>query len=686
MSVHKRRKGIAWLVCLGVVVALAGAAAAHPHHAAAQTEPAAPVYPFARLYPLDKQAFPLVQSYLDVYDPAGAFLHDLKPEAISVIENGQPLAAQTLAEISPGVQFVMAISFGPALGIRDGLGRSRYDYLLEGLASWGDRPPQDPPDDLSLILDGGPETTHQASSNQILEALRRFEVDPRQAVPSLQPLSRAIEVALNPPDRPGMKMAILFITPPQAPEAAAGLQSLSMQAAQAGIRIFIWQVSALEEAETPSARQLALLASQTGGYFFNFTGAEALPDIETSLEPLRFSYQLSYSSAITGSGSYGVTVEVRHSDLVIASPPQTLEITLLPPNPVFVALPSRIEPETTSPDQPPAGTPAGQTPSPQVASKRIQNLEVLIEFPDGYPRQIADSALIVDGAVVERHSEPPFDTFTWDLTPYITSGQHLVQVLVTDTLGLRGESLTLPVEVIVGATEENLVSSLRGRGWWLAGSAALLLGGLAALVFIIGGRLYPYRFTRKFKGSTRLTGLFSRAGQPAMPGQRLPMEKPHPEAMGSASARNGEARAPVAESARPGWFSRITGSQPRHGPQARAFLIPISESDTPTHETPIPLSSHEVILGSDPSQATWVLLDPAIAPVHTRLLIEAEQILVFDGGAVAGTWVNYQLVPPQGCPLRHGDLVHIGCKPYQFKRRDPKDARKPVILSQEQSP
>jgi predicted component of type VI protein secretion system len=125
--------------------------------------------------------------------------------------------------------------------------------------------------------------------------------------------------------------------------------------------------------------------------------------------------------------------------------------------------------------------------------------------------------------------------------------------------------------------------------------------------------------------------------------------------------------------------------QPRPGQQARAFLVPIADSDLPSNEAPVPIGIQEVILGSDPDQTTWAFPDPAIEPVHARLRLEEGQTLIFDEGTVAGTWVNYRLVPQQGSRLRHGDLVHLGCKPFQYKSRDPKDMRKPVILSQERS-
>jgi hypothetical protein len=337
------RQAITILACLTAVAALGGKIFAPTQSAAAQTEPLELAYPLAQLYALDFQDFPLVRAYLDAYDADRAFIHGLGASDITIFENEQAISPAALLESTPGVQFVVALTFGPAMGIRDGMGRSRFDYLVEGLAAWENAFQTELPDDLSLIVDNGPELIHLKSPAPILEALQQLQIEPRQALPSLQPLSRAVESALDPTDRPGMKRAVLFITPPQPPESIAGMQSLSSQAFQAGIRIFIWQVSAPEDVSLPSAQQLARMANQTGGAFYNYSALEPVPEIQAYLEPLRFTYQLTYRSAITSSGEFAVAAEVQHNDLAILSPPQAINLSILPPNPVFIALPSRIE-------------------------------------------------------------------------------------------------------------------------------------------------------------------------------------------------------------------------------------------------------------------------------------------------------------------------------------------------------
>lgn len=660
-----------------------------PQRATAQADSQPPAYPLVQLYPLDPQQFPLIQTYLDVYLSPTSYLHELQPQDLAVIENGQRRAVAQLTLTEPGVQFAIAVTYGPAMGIRDALGRSRYDYLLEELSAWENIPLQDPPDDLSLIVDNGPETVHTTQWSRILQTLKDHPVELRQRQPSLQPFNRAIEVVLDPGERPQMKRAVLFITPPQPPEAIAGLQNLTAQAAQTGIRIFVWLVSAPEEADTPASRQLERLAVETGGGFFHYTGAESVPALTSLLEPLRFVYALSYQSAINSSGVYTVTVEVQREDLTAASAPQSLELHIQPPNPVFIALPARIErmPEAqASKTEGQLALEATQPESSTSAGLKIQTIKALIEFPDGYPRPLLNSALVVDGAVVDQNTEAPFDLFAWDLTPYTSNAIHQVQIIATDTLGLQGSSPLLPVEVIVEAEGSALANQLRGRAGWLILSVLLLVGAMLGLGLVFGGRLYPYRFGKAKSGQPRpissgwrqdRTLPSSQANHASLPGRKI--------ARGSLAPGTSRIMETDGSSKKTSWLKQRSRPSPQHPPTARAYLIPLSDSDLPIEETPIPISGDEMLLGSDPNQADWTLLDPAIEAVHARLRMEEGRFFLFAETSIAGTWVNYQLVPPTGCLLHHGDLVHLGNKPFRFKSLNPGDVRQIIITPQERS-
>ncbi|MGE5072122.1 MAG: FHA domain-containing protein, partial [Anaerolineae bacterium] len=100
--------------------------------------------------------------------------------------------------------------------------------------------------------------------------------------------------------------------------------------------------------------------------------------------------------------------------------------------------------------------------------------------------------------------------------------------------------------------------------------------------------------------------------------------------------------------------------------------------------TPIPLNDKEITFGTDPVQSLYVLDDPSLAPRHARITqAEDGQFLVADAGTIAGTWVNFEPVGPEGHPLHHGDVVHFGQLIYRFELKDPPPPPEPKIEKQE---
>ena len=77
----------------------------------------------------------------------------------------------------------------------------------------------------------------------------------------------------------------------------------------------------------------------------------------------------------------------------------------------------------------------------------LRIIELIIEFPDGKPRPLASTSLIVDGQNVAKNTSEPFDEFTWDLSGYTSSGRHEIQVVVVDMFGLQKTSISIPITV-----------------------------------------------------------------------------------------------------------------------------------------------------------------------------------------------------------------------------------------------
>jgi len=624
----------------------------------------------AILFPLQLDKFPELAAYLDVHLENGDFVHDLHPENLEVLENGQARPVDELKELRAGVQFALAFSLGPSLGIRDSQGNSRLDYIKLSLSTWGGDPSQSKLDDLSLVAQDGPEIAHVSTPAELLTTLGTYQPEVRHSTPDLEVLSRALQIIADPVPRPGMERVVLFVTPLQPAEALVGLQSLAAQASYLGTRIFVWLVASPEDAAQPGAAQLQNLALQTNGRFFIFSGIENLPNLEDYLEPLRYIYSLTYASALNASGEFPVSVQVTLNDQVINSPSQNVALQIKPPNPIIVSPPAEIVRS--------AKQPAEQNKGPTLQSGEIRLLPVqrtinlLVEFPDGYNRTIVRSAFFVDGKLVEEKNAPPFDSFNWDLSAYLESGIHLLRVEVNDSLGLTGSSVEIPIRVTIQSPANTIRSILAQRNLLLAGVIILVSGSILGLVLILTGRL-----------------------QPVLPGRATPVSRRLPDT----SQQKSEAKAarldpltqPIAEkkevSSRrlPRWTLHLPHSHGRGNKQTLAFLTPVSLEEEAVEEAPVPIAINGIVFGRDAALSTWAIDDPSLEPVHAHLVLEGHAYRIFDDDTIAGTWVNYSPVPKTGTLLEHGDLIHIGRVCFRFRLRSAERIAKPILHTPEHS-
>lgn len=594
------------------------------------------------LYPPDVSAFPMIAAYLDVIDSQGAFASGLTPEAVTVIENGQPLPATELSELSVPLQIAVIINPGPALDVRDKQGISRFQRLSQVLDGWAQNQPQLAGDDLSLVSIAGPVIAH-AKAADFRASLRAFQPNFRNSTPNLQSLSIALDLVTAPAAQPGMKRAVLFITPHMDdPNIDTLIQPLIQRATENKIRVFVWFVDSQLYFSTTSAAAFNTLATQSGGAMVGFSGEQALPDLETYFAPLRRVYLLKYASKITTAGQHTLRLEVKTANGSLTSAEQTFNLDVQPPNPIFVSPPVQITRQ--APPEDPFNT--------ERLLPEAQSLKIIVEFPDGHPRPLVRTTLYVDGQVVAENSKEPFDSFTWDLTSYALSGEHQLVVEAVDSLGLSKTSMALPVTVTVIQPPRGVVAFLAKYRQVIVFSA-IGLAGVALVLVLLRGRL-PFPSLRQRRAARRAF--------------EDPLTQPVPIAIEPSTAPKDKSRLP-----RPRSRLQVT--------EAPAWLIRLSGEGEPATGNPIPLAEKEVTFGTDPVQATFVLDDPSISPLHARLKqTDDGSFLLYDVNSVAGTWVNYEPIPPTGRRLSHGDVVHFGQLMYRFQLRVPPSTSKPKIL------
>jgi hypothetical protein len=608
----------------------------------------------AILSPLVTDSFPIILSTLEVFDGEGNFIHNLGQRDVTIIEDNQKTQISALEELETGAQFVVALNLGPTFAIRDVNGISRIERIQGALNNWA-ASHKSTKDDLSFITNDGSENSHLANAAQWLYGYNAYETNPREAVPSLDVLFRAIELASDPVPQKNMGRTVLLLTPPPDRTGIATLQSITSLAKQERVRIHVWMVSSPAYFSSQGANQLADMAGQTGGKFFAYSGVETIPNVENYLNPLRYVYALSYESKIRNSEPHQVYAQVSSYNQQIISEPQNFEIRVSPPNPIFLSPPIEISRANTAAFAEALSDQVGYTPE-------EQPLKILIEFPDGRPRPLVRSSLYVDGIVVDENLTPPFDAFTWSLRDYTSSRAHILQVEVLDSLGLSSSSIENKVQINVQQTPQSVISTLRQNAPVIAGAVVASAGGILLLVLIVRGHIHPKTFNPQRKNSSKSRG---------------EREKKKDSIIITESTGSDQTKQRL-----PKWINRISRPQ-RESPTDRqiAYLEPFTETrKNPVKET-IPISIGEITIGRDSTLSTISINDDALNGLHTRLIVsKIGDYKIFDEDSAAGTWVNYKPISSEGVTLSHGDIIHIGRIGLRFKIIDKTLIPKPIVI------
>jgi hypothetical protein len=225
-------------------------------------------------------------------------------------------------------------------------------------------------------------------------------------------------------------------------------------------------------------------------------------------------------------------------------------------------------------------------------------------------------------------------------------------------LGLDNLTIETTVQITVQQTPQNVVVALARNGPLIAGVVAAVAGGILLLVLIIGGHIRPHSFGKRKKTKS----LRERRAEASDP-----VTQPVPVPAASRGRRLSS------------WVNRLSWPQRRGSSAAPAYLEPLETvaSASPDPLNRIALTAAEITLGRDPTQATITLNDPSVTDLHARLRKTADGgFIIQDEGSVAGTWVNYDPVAPEGTKLQHGDMIHIGrvglCLTYSDANRIPK--------------
>jgi hypothetical protein len=363
---------------------------------------------------------------------------------------------------------------------------------------------------------------------------------------------------------------------------------------------------------------LIALAQDTGGTFYHFSGPETLPDLTDFLSRLGFVYRLRYESLIRQTGTFPLQISANLEGKTFQAGPLPFYIDVRPPEVVLVDPPTAIYRGVADQRQITSGALVGENLKAALYPDR-QFVKYTVNFPDGYPRQIVASRLVVNGVVAAQKDSPPFDVITWDLSEILQTDEQIIQIEISDSLGLTGLSNEYPVQVNVDLPEAAAEPSTLKFSLIIGG----IITGLAVLMLFVW---WVVQLTRT-ANLTQIKRIIAKRS------------RKHRDAQRALSANSG----PI-----------------------YATLIPIGTLSQDWEEDSIRITKPEGLFGKQPKQVDYLLEAEDVDGVHARLTLDEKEFWLQDLDSVLGTWVNYRRIGTEPVKIQRGDLIHFGNCGFRF--------------------
>jgi hypothetical protein len=541
------------------------------------------------------------------------------------------IAASSLEMLEPGVRFITVINEGPTLANRYAM-VARIDKIKEALLAWAQAQPATSMDDFSLVNNQGAIAYNQANPDDWQETINNYLPEMRQATPGLAGLSAALDQAVTASGPTRKTPAILYVTPMPEDSQVDGLRDLISRAVTSDVRLFIWLVGPLDIATSQTTALLMQAAKDTNGDFFILSGPEDLPEISSYLDPLKYVYKLTYRSGVKTSGNHTLKLQVRRQTVALDSTEVSFPLTVVAPNPIFLSPPASLTRTWVETDKR----------REYILTPEVVEIAYLLEFLDGFERDLSYARLLVDGKLVAEDTSLPFNSLDWDISEILSSGSYQLQVVVQDVVGLQGETIEVPVDIVVEEKPLTWFQRLTAKFSWLTFIPMALVAGSAILILLIGWKTVRKNLAVRSARSHRLHD---------------PVTQP--------VEIRGEQVIMASKADSPDTWPRIPGVGPA---LARLLLLASGKPGTPEkHE--IPIGEFEITLGSDSTKAKVLLNYPLVSSVHARIYLDEEKKFhVADVNSAAGTWLNYAPVSSRGARLEHGDVLQFGRASFRFEQ------------------
>ena len=524
------------------------------------------------------------------------------PTEIEIIEDGQTIVPTSLEEQYQGVHFAVALNPDSSLTIRGGDSQPYNLAMIKALKTAGPEPENARNNRYSFF--SNPEVSLVETEEYAAWAANfdDFETIPQSLSSSLS----SLELAVSALEHSGLDMdtVLVYITPYLDYRLLPEFYELVERAGKLGVETRVWIVMSPRVVGSSYELEMQTALNSRGGTLTPLTGTETVPDPRDYMQGKGRSFTAHYQSKIRTSGEYQLQIRADLEESpTLQSIPATLTLDIQPTKLSFINLPNTLEILYNNDGSfQPAQLP----------------LEVLIEFPDGYPRSILDSTLFVNGERVSSNTMPPYGSFVLNLADYVDSTELRLEVRLQDEFGLQGRTpiQTIALDVLKPETDRN--------GTWF--SSPWLWIGLVLLAGLVAFLIFQMPF----------------------PKRKSPEEVKVSEPKIDKMVEKAPLSSPVLEKT----FGNLTR---------------LDSDQTPSAEKPHLLTKEIILIGRDPSLANLVLDDPSIEPLHAEIHFFADgRIRLTDFNSISGSYVNFKPVGSHGTPLQHADLVHFGTLLFRF--------------------
>lgn len=553
----------------------------------------------------DTSNFPTITVPFKLPASQKALNSELQLSQLEIIENNELVQPEALRKEHAGINFTLAINPNRQLDLRDADGISPYDKLRDALIVWIETRSSVVGDRYSFVSDTGVEINNASDRNNWVDGLVAYQPNFRAKEPSLDSLEKAINLASERVVPFGVDKTLFYITPALLPDQLDAFKQLAEQAKSAGIQVNIWYIDYPYFLTNDQGGLLINLADETGGNFLYYSGTEDIPNPESYIEDLGKFFVLTYQSKIRETGSFPLQIELPTSEVTLNGESPSFYLEVEPPNPILISPPvtiTRTQTEEESADLSPSSQP----------------IEIMVEFPDSHPRAILSSKLFVDSDLVDERDSPPYDVLIWDLESYNESGQHNIQVEVTDSLGLSSKTILTPIQIEIAQTTTEDQPGESQSGLIYLG----IVLGIGAVGFVIW-------LIRRFWQSGRFEIILPRQFGESKPAARL-ASKP---------------------------FIKKD--------QEQALLLPLDNQSNLGQDS-YNLTQYRVKIGSDPVQSSLILENPSVEGLHALLIQYEGEFWLNDMGSREGTWINYVRIGKQPVRIHPGDVLHFGQCGFRF--------------------